>query len=130
VSEFIDGVRRILVTRGIQKSQKEYLSSGKGVFTKGDVVVLVNDLSASASEIVSGALQDCQRATILGQRTYGKGSVQNVLQIPRHTAYLKLTTAYYYLPSGRLLHRKEGEKTWGVDPQVDVRMTPKQTRHC
>jgi carboxyl-terminal processing protease len=129
VDEFLDGVRRIVVTRGRQKVQKEYLSTDGGAFTKGDVVVLVNELSASASEIVSGALQDCQRATIVGQRTYGKGSVQNVLQIPKHSAYLKLTTAYYYLPSGRLLHRKEGSKDWGVDPQVDVRMTPRQTRH-
>ena len=131
VDEFIEGVRRILVTRGRQKVQKEYLSSEGGSltkFTKGNLVVMVNEMSASASEIVSGALQDCNRALILGQRSYGKGSVQNVLQISRHNAYLKLTTAYYYLPSGRLLHRKEGEKTWGVDPQVEVRMTPRQAR--
>jgi carboxyl-terminal processing protease len=132
VDDFISGVRRILVTKGRQKVQKEYLSTEGGPFVKfarGDVMVLVNELSASASEIVSGALQDCQRATIVGQRSYGKGSVQNVLQIPKHPAYLKLTTAYYYLPSGRLLHRREGEKVWGVDPQVEVRMTPRQTRH-
>ncbi|GAF88162.1 unnamed protein product, partial [marine sediment metagenome] len=79
-----------------------------------------------ASEILSGAIKDWQRGIILGERTFGKGSVQNVIPIRRNRAYLKLTTAYYYLPSGRLLHRKNGSKVWGVDPDVTVRMTPKQ----
>jgi len=91
-------------------------------------VVLINPVSASAAEIVSGALKDWHRGVILGQRSYGKGSVQNVIPIRRGRAALKLTTAYYYLPSGRLLHRRPGQKDWGVDPDIEVRMTPKQTR--
>jgi C-terminal processing protease CtpA/Prc len=65
---------------------------------------------------------------ILGKRTFGKGSVQNVIPIPRHRAYLKLTTAYYYLPNGRCLHRRNGDKEWGVDPDVEVHVTPRQTK--
>ncbi|HUT58603.1 MAG TPA: S41 family peptidase [Phycisphaerae bacterium] len=119
---------RIVSTRGRQKAQREYSASDGGAYTQGHLVVLVNEMSASAAEIVSGALRDWKRAVVVGKRTYGKGSVQNVLQIPSHVAYLKLTTAYYYLPSGRLLHRRNGEKTWGVDPDVEVRVTPRQTK--
>src|SRR5581483_4079339 len=71
------------------------------------LVVLVNQYSASASEIVSGALKDHKRAIIVGERTFGKGSVQMLFPINNRMAYLKLTTSHYYLPSGRCLHREE-----------------------
>jgi carboxyl-terminal processing protease len=90
------------------------------------MIVLVNQWSASASEIVSGALKDDHRALIVGQRTYGKGSVQMLFPLDSSTAYLKLTTAHYYLPSGRCIHREKNSKTWGVDPDVAVEMTPEQ----
>jgi carboxyl-terminal processing protease len=80
------------------------------------MVVLVNRNSASASEIVAGALADNNRAVILGERSFGKGSVQEVIPLPSGAGQLKLTEKYYYLPSGRSLHRKEGATTWGVDP--------------
>jgi carboxyl-terminal processing protease len=92
------------------------------------LVVLVNQYSASASEIVSGALKDQKRALIVGERTFGKGSVQMLFPLAEHTAYLKLTTSHYYLPSGRCLHREENSKEWGVDPDVKVEMTPEQMR--
>ena len=90
-------------------------------------MVLVNQTSASAAEIVSGAVQDWSRGLILGQRTYGKETVQNVIPIRRDRAVLKLTTAYYYLPSGRTLHGSDG-KDAGIMPDVEVRMTPKQIK--
>ena len=90
------------------------------------MIVLVNQWSASASEIVSGALKDDRRALIVGQRTYGKGSVQMLFPLDSSKAYLKLTTAHYYLPSGRCIHREKNSKTWGVDPDVTVEMTPEQ----
>ncbi len=90
------------------------------------LVILVNQYSASASEIVSGALKDQHRALIVGQRTYGKGSVQMLLPLDSRKAYLKLTTSHYYLPSGRCIHREDNSKTWGVDPDVAIAMTPKQ----
>jgi carboxyl-terminal processing protease len=99
-----------------------------GEFLHGDVVVLVNWTSASAAEIVSGALKDHHRAIIVGERTYGKASVQKVIKITDHEALLKLTTAYYKLPSGTQIHRENGKPDWGVDPDVTVRATPKQLR--
>ena len=96
-------------------------------FTK-PLVVLVNQYSASASEIVSGALKDDHRALIVGQRTFGKGSVQQIFTLEGGDAILKVTTAHYYLPSGRCIHREENSTEWGVDPDVTVEMTPEQMR--
>jgi carboxyl-terminal processing protease len=95
-------------------------------FTK-PLVVLVNQYSASASEIVSGALKDDHRAILVGQRTFGKGSVQQIFPL-EGDAILKLTTAHYYLPSGRCIHREENSTEWGVDPDLLVEMTPEQMR--
>jgi len=129
----------IVSTKGINSSEAVVRASstgrGKGQFETGELVVLVNAQSASASEIVSGALQDLHRATILGRRTYGKGSVQKVYSLrwdplaQRPVAQMKLTTAYYYLPSKRLLHRKPGAKVWGVTPDLKVPFTPRQMRY-
>ncbi len=90
------------------------------------IVVLVNQFSASASEIVSGALKDQHRAIIVGERTFGKGSVQMLFSLAGRTSYLKLTTSHYYLPSGKCIHREDNSTVWGVDPDVAVEMTPKQ----
>jgi carboxyl-terminal processing protease len=91
------------------------------------LVVLVNQYSASASEITSGALKDDHRATIVGERTFGKGSVQMLFPMgDQQDCYMKLTTAHYYLPSGRCIHREENSAVWGVDPDVTVEMTPDQ----
>jgi carboxyl-terminal processing protease len=92
------------------------------------LVVLVNQYSASASEIVSGALKDQKRALLVGERTFGKGSVQMLFPIGDHSACLKLTTSHYYLPSGRCIHREENSTEWGVDPDVTIEMTPEQMR--
>ncbi len=92
------------------------------------LVVLVNQYSASASEIVSGALKDHKRALIVGERTFGKGSVQMLFPLTDRSAYLKLTTSHYYLPLGRCIHREENSQEWGVDPDVTVEMTPEQMR--
>ena len=92
------------------------------------LIVLVNQYSASASEIVSGALKDHRRALIVGERTFGKGSVQKLFRLSDGSAYLKLTTSHYYLPNGKCIHREENSKEWGVDPDVTVEMTPEQMR--
>ncbi len=119
---------RLVSTEGRQTRRQDINATPSGKYLDGDLAVLVNPVSASAAEIVSGAVKDWHRGLIIGQRTYGKGSVQNVIPIRRGRADLKLTTAYYYLPSGRLLHRRNGQKDWGVDPDIEVRMTPKQTK--
>ena len=89
--------------------------------TWGDfpVVVLINDGSASASEIVSGALKDHKRAVIVGQNSFGKGSVQNVLPVAGD-ALMRLTVEHYTLPSGRIIHRHPGDTSWGVAPDANV----------
>ncbi len=92
------------------------------------LVVLVNQYSASASEIVSGALKDHSRALIVGERTFGKGSVQKLFRLYDGQAYLKLTTSHYYLPNGKCIHREENSKEWGVDPDLTIEMTPEQMR--
>ncbi len=90
------------------------------------LVVLINEGSASASEILSGALQDYQRALIIGTRSFGKGSVQDLFPLSGDKAYLKLTTQYYMLPGGRIIHRKADVKTWGIEPNLIVKMTSQQ----
>lgn len=94
------------------------------------VVVLINGGSASASEIVAGALQDYRKAVLVGDRSFGKGSVQNVYPMGRN-AILKLTTQYYRLPGtpeqpGRLIHKRPDSTHWGIDPDVEVEVLPKQ----
>jgi len=97
------------------------------------VVVLINEASASASEIVAGALQAHNAAIVVGERTFGKGSVQTVHDISDAGARsaIKLTTQHYVLPGrdgrgGRPVHRHAGAKDWGVNPDLLVRMTPTQ----
>jgi len=87
---------------------------------------LINEHSASAAEIVAGSLMDNKRAAVLGERSYGKGSVQELIPLDGNSGELKLTVAYYYLPSGRLVHRRKGADTWGVEPQISVPMTEEQ----
>ncbi|HVS70048.1 MAG TPA: S41 family peptidase [Phycisphaerae bacterium] len=94
------------------------------------MTVLINQYSASAAEIFSGGMKDLHRALIVGHRSFGKGSVQNLIPIGGDVlnpkAFIKLTTSYYYLPNGESLHRRDGSTKWGVDPDVAVDLTPKQ----
>ncbi len=90
-----------------------------------NVAVLINQGSASASEIVSGALQDYNRALIVGERSFGKGSVQD-LYILERDAYLKLTTQYYKLPKDRIIHREPYDTEWGIEPNLKVKVTAQQ----
>lgn len=103
VSEvFVKKGTLVVSTRGrILGSTKEYRTEKEGVSVEDPLVVLVNQGSASASEIVSGAIQDWDRGVILGDTTYGKGTVQSVERLSDQNHYLKLTTAYWYLPGGR-----------------------------
>ncbi|HWB20661.1 MAG TPA: S41 family peptidase [Phycisphaerales bacterium] len=88
----------------------------KGTLPDFPMVTLVNGFSASASEILSGALQENNRSKIMGTRTFGKGSVQEVRDLDFNMGTLKYTTALYYLPSGRNIQRNDDSTVWGVDP--------------
>ena len=113
--------------RGVEQAPPERATRSRDDL-KVPVVVLTNQFSASASEIVSGALKDLHRALIVGERTFGKGSVQMLFPLDRRQAYLKLTTSHYFLAGGGRIHREPGSKTWGVEPDVKVEMTPEQMR--
>jgi carboxyl-terminal processing protease len=112
--------------RGDDPSQPPLIAHKAASDVDLPMVVLVNQFSASASEIVSGALRDHKRALIVGERTFGKGSVQMVFPLSARQAYLKLTTSHYYLPNGKCIHREETSTEWGVEPHVTVEMSPNQ----
>ncbi len=103
---------------GREEQGRLFKANQAGTLMDTPVIVMVNDGSASASEIIAGSLKDNDRALVLGERTFGKGSVQEVRQLDDEGGLLKFTTAYYYLPSGRNLHKSHGEvdEDWGVDP--------------
>lgn len=88
------------------------------------LVVLVNDQTASAAEILAGALKDHDRATLVGTRSFGKGTVQTVYELRRGSAAFKLTTAKYYTPSGVCIHREPYSNEGGLTPDVEVALTP------
>jgi carboxyl-terminal processing protease len=99
--------------------RRAYSATTAGAYTKIPLAVLVNKYSASASEIVAACLQDYNRAVIVGQRTWGKGTVQEVIDLEEGQGALKLTTASYWRPSGRNIHRTKDANdsdAWGVTP--------------
>jgi len=101
--ELVAGVHTIVSTKG--KERKDSLvTSIDGLFEKGNLCILVDENSASASEILAGAIQDLDRGLIIGRRTFGKGLVQEQFELPDHSA-IRITTARYYLPSGRCIQR-------------------------
>jgi len=123
----------IVTIRG--RDQKEirppYEADGKGAFVHFPMALVVNRGSASASEIVAACLQDHERAVIVGERTYGKGTVQEVIDLPDDLGALKLTTATYWRPSGKDINKpKDAGETgeWGVQPDkgYEVKVEPEE----
>ena len=116
---FLPRGQLVVSTEGRVDPKVEYYSRGKDRIPGVPIAVLVNGSSASASEIVSGCLQDCKRAIIVGDQTFGKGSVQTLIPLPDGSA-LRLTTAKYYTPSHKVIHEK------GITPDILIPMTPEE----
>lgn len=102
--EFLDKQKLIVYTQGNRSPKKEYFTSSKGNFEKGRLVMIIDESSASASEILAGAVQDWDRAILVGRRSYGKGLVQRPLLFP-DGSMVRLTIARYYTPTGRLIQK-------------------------
>lgn len=113
VDAFLDGGQVVYTQGRLDNSNIGYNAEAGDITNNLPLVVLINDGSASASEIVAGALQDHKRAVIMGTRSFGKGSVQSVIPISNDRA-IKLTTALYYTPNGRSIQAQ------GIEPDVDV----------
>jgi len=119
--KFLSRGQLVVSTEGRSSIQK-YPAKGRGDELKGmPMVVLVNAGSASAAEIVAGCLQDVKRAVLLGEKTFGKGSVQSIVPLQNNAA-LRLTTAKYYTPSHKVIHEH------GITPDIEVAITDEEER--
>ena len=135
VNLFVKKGETVVSTRGrMKQSERIYCTTQDPAYPDMPIVLLVNKNSASASEIVAGSLQDLKRATLVGERTFGKGLVQSVRSVA-YDGYVKLTTARYYLPSGRCIqaidyskHRGKAEKdtTGGILPDIVISDTTRK----
>jgi carboxyl-terminal processing protease len=102
--QFLPADKLILYTEGYHRKKKTYYSTGEGIFENGALVILIDEMSASASEIVSGAMQDNDRATIIGRRSFGKGLVQEQSKLVDGSA-IRLTVARYHTATGRCIQK-------------------------
>jgi carboxyl-terminal processing protease len=114
--EFLSGGKSIVYTAGLHQEKREYFSSAYGNFESNELVILVNSGTASASEIVSGAIQDNDRGLIMGRRTFGKGLVQQPINL-EDGSEMRLTVSRYYTPTGRCIQKPYGK---GIDYYNDI----------
>jgi len=114
--EFLEAGKLIVYTEGLKSPRQDFRATETGEYEKGNLILLINEGSASASEIVSGAIQDWDRGIILGRRSFGKGLVQRPFQLPDGSV-IRLTSARYYTPTGRSIQKpyNEGIESYYMD---------------
>lgn len=115
-NDFLREGQQIVYTEGKNSARSEFIAEGKGQFQEGRLVVLIDEYSASASEIVTGAVQDWDRGIVVGRRSFGKGLVQRPIAIP-DGSMIRLTVARYHTPSGRCIQKPYGEN---IDYRKDI----------
>ena len=103
-NQFFDADKLVVYTEGSKAPKMMELSDGKGLFTQGKLILLIDEGSASASEIVAGAVQDWDRGILIGRRSFGKGLVQQQLPL-NDGSFIRLTIARYHTPTGRVIQR-------------------------
>ncbi len=121
----------ILSTVTRRRAVQEFRATRPGTLKSVALAVLINDASASSSEIVAGSLQALGRAIVVGKRSFGKGSVQHLIPLAEHGAAIKLTTAYYRLPDGRIIHRTPKNAhtdAWGIIPDVVIELSEEEKK--
>ncbi|MBQ1409333.1 MAG: S41 family peptidase [Bacteroidales bacterium] len=119
-NEFLDAHRMVVYTEGAKSPRQSLVSRRGGSYTSGPLVILIDEYSASASEIVSGAVQDWDRGVIVGRRSFGKGLVQRMFEI-YDGAQIRLTTARYYTPSGRCIQKPYEDGTDAYNRELQRR---------
>lgn len=113
----------IVKTRGRAHPEQPIYATQSGTLPDFPIAVIVNQQSASASEVLAGALRDSDRAIIVGTRSFGKGVMQNVIALPSGAGQLKITEQHYYGPSGKKIQRDDDSTEWGVDPSEGYYVT-------
>ena len=115
-NQFLEDKKLIVYTEGIHSPRRDYYSSVRGDFVQGNLIILIDEGTASASEIVSGAIQDWDRGVLIGRRSFGKGLVQQPFQLTDGSV-IRLTTAHYFTPAGRNIQKpyKEDIKDYRND---------------
>src|SRR5262249_27159023 len=131
VADLFLGDGTVATVKSRDRDDQVYRSAGAGKTMKFPLVVLVNGETSGGAELIAAALQDHKRATVAGQRSLGKASVQIPLALPAPGVGMKLTSGTFVRPSGKNLHRKpdsQSEDDWGVRPDIDCRVSPELSK--